>query len=74
MNWTNAYYAISVDWRKVSLLMAKAWGAAYLHADDATISNLVNNTLHPSGVMNFLDSAGVQAPQNLMQLLQEPTP
>ena len=68
MSWTDAYFAIQHDQRKVAWFMAQAWTAAYRSGDAALMSNLAINQWTPIGLAQSLHLAGVPVPGDVAEM------
>jgi hypothetical protein len=60
--WTSLYYKLQAMPQRQALLIATAWMAAVDSGSTALLSNLLCNTLHPTGVLRTLDCSGVELP------------
>ena len=60
--WTSLYYRLQAMPQRQALLVATAWMAAVDSGNTALLSNLLCNTLHPTGVLQVLDCSGVELP------------
>ena len=62
--WTSLYYKLQAMPQRQALLVATAWMAAVDSGNIALLSNLLCNTLHPTGVLQVLDYSGVELPHD----------
>jgi hypothetical protein len=60
--WSSLYYRLQAMPQRQALLIATAWMAAADSGNTALLSNLLCNTLHPTGVLQTLDCSGVELP------------
>lgn len=70
LTWTSLYYMLQAMPQRQALLVAAAWKAAVDSGNAALLSNLLCNTLHPTGVTNMLDYSGVELPRPLSEGIQ----
>lgn len=60
MTWHQLYFSLPGPSKYQALLMIEAWKAIANLGDEVAISNFLINTLHPTGVMAYLDSMGTR--------------
>jgi hypothetical protein len=60
--WSDVYPLLQGMPERQALFVALAWMAAVDSKQPALLSNLLCNTLHPTGVLNSLDWAGLELP------------
>ena len=63
ITWSSLYYSLGGAPQRQALLVATAWMAAANSQSAALLSNLLCNTLHPTGVFQVLDYSGVPLPE-----------
>lgn len=62
MSWSNLFYMMSGRPQLQAALIGLAWITAKESGDIALVSNLLCNMMHPTGVCQALDFAGVPVP------------
>jgi hypothetical protein len=68
MSWSNLFYMMSWHPQLQAALIGPAWIKAQESGDMALISNLLCNTLHPTGLCQALDFAGVPVPPEALPI------
>jgi hypothetical protein len=76
LTWTSLYYMLHAMPRRQALLVATAWKAAADSRNAGLLSNLLCNTLHPTGVLQVLDYSGIELPKPFYSQynLEQPIP
>ena len=62
MNWINAYCTLLGQPKMQAGLIGRAWMTAHDSGNAALLSNLLCNMLHPTGVCQTMDAAGIPLP------------
>ena len=62
MNWSNAYYTLLGQPKMQAALIGLAWLTGHDSGNAALLSNLLCNMLHPTGVCQTMDAAGIPLP------------
>jgi hypothetical protein len=62
MKWSDVFHMMAGQPQLQAALIGLAWIKADESGDMALLSNLLCNTLHPTGVCQTLDAAGVPVP------------
>lgn len=66
MKWSDVFYMMSGRPQLQAALIGLAWIKANESGDLALVSNMLCNTMHPTGVCQALDFAGVPVPPEVL--------
>lgn len=68
MKWVDVYYAMSGREQMQAALIGLAWITAGESGNAALLSSLLCNMMHPTGVCQTMDAAGVPVPPQALPM------
>ena len=66
MSWSEVFYMMAGQPQLQAALIGLAWMTAHDSGNAALLSNLLCNMLHPTGVCQTMDAAGIPVPAEAM--------